>query len=432
VGRPAEAREALERAVVLAPQLADAWNLLGLVAQEGGDHDEASRHFDRALALRPDFALAAMNRANSLQARGRLDAAIAGYAQALAVAPTNAAIHYNLGHLHHKVSGRVDDAIAGYREAIRLDPQFADAHLNLAALFLLVGRLPEGWGEFAWRPQRRAYVAERARLGDPYDLLKVASSGRFEIRGEQGLGDILFFLRYAARAKEQGIALAFNGDARLHPILARTGLFERVTDAPGPSAGEVLAGDLPLLFEEPPLPPPLALSPEPAGLERMRARLVRAGPPPWIALTWRAGERSRGLFDRLFKEVSPAALGSALHGVQATWISVQREPGAGDHESLERALGAPVRDFSDVNATLEDALALMELVDDYVGVSNTNMHLRAGLGGGARVLVAFGPEWRWGREGPSPWFSSRMVPYREAAGGDWSRALAALSRDKIQ
>ena len=32
-------------------------------------------------------------------------------------------------------------------------------------------------------------------------------------------------------------------------------------------------------------------------------------------------------------------------------------------------------------------LALLSLIDEYVGVSNTNMHLRAGVGKTAKVLV---------------------------------------------
>jgi hypothetical protein len=63
-----------------------------------------------------------------------------------------------------------------------------------------------------------------------------------------------------------------------------------------------------------------------------------------------------------------------------------------------------VHDFSSVNSDLEEALALMSLVDGYVGVSNTNVHLRAGAGGAAHVLVPPPFEWRWMASGASPWF----------------------------
>ena len=431
-GRLAEARDALERAVSLAPHLADAWNLLGLVEQEVGRHEAAAKHFDRALALRADFAVAMMNRANSDQAMGRLEAALAGYARALQIAPGNAGIHYNLGHLHQKITGRADAAIACYREAIRVDAGLADAHLNLSHVLLSLGLFEEGWREFAWRPQRRAYAAERARRGAPYEPAAIGFAPHLHLRGEQGLGDMLFFLRYAAGAAARGSRLSFGGDARLHAMLARTGLLAQMDggdDSPAAQGAELLVGDLPPLFRaQDPLPPPLALRAGDAQRQAIAQRLRAAGPRPWIALTWRAGERSPGLFDRLFKEAPLAPLGEALRGLQATWISVQRAPAAGEREALEGALGATVHDFSGVNGDLDDALAAMDLVDDYVGVSNTNMHLRAGVGQDARVFVPFAPEWRWGFEGRSPWFPSMRI-YREAPGRDWSGAFAALTRD---
>jgi hypothetical protein len=57
------------------------------------------------------------------------------------------------------------------------------------------------------------------------------------------------------------------------------------------------------------------------------------------------------------------------------------------------------------------------------------MHLRAGLGRAARVLVPCPPEWRWmARGGASPWFPGFCL-YRQRGDGDWDGALAALRRD---
>ena len=422
LGRLAEAREALERAVSLKPGLADAWNLLGLVEQEAHRHDAALAHFDRALALRPDFAIAWMNRANSEQALRRFDASAASYARALQVAPGFAGIHYNLGHLHHKGIGRFDEAARHYAEAIRLDPGFANAHLNLGHMHLAQGRLAEGWREFAWRIQRRDHVAAAERAGRPYTLPQELPPA-LRLRAEQGLGDILFFLRYAGLAADRGTRVSFSGEPRLASLLARSGVF--TPGAPGGSE-EILVGDLPLFFPAD-IPRPFALAPDAAARSHVEARLQAAGPRPWIALTYRAGERGTGLFDRLYKEVPVARLGEALRGKPGTCISVQRAPEPAEHEALQQALGAVVHDFSDVNADLEDALALMDLADQYVSVSNTNIHLRAGLKRGAHVLVPFPPEWRWGLEGESAWFPD-MKTYRQESGGDWSRALAELGR----
>ena len=98
---------------------------------------------------------------------------------------------------------------------------------------------------------------------------------------------------------------------------------------------------------------------------------------------------------------------------------------------MAHALGRPVHDFTALNEELEGMLALLALVDDYVGVSNTNMHLRAGVARAARVLVPCPAEWRWMTSGSeSPWFPGFTV-YRQSMQGDWNAALGALERDLI-
>jgi len=64
------------------------------------------------------------------------------------------------------------------------------------------------------------------------------------------------------------------------------------------------------------------------------------------------------------------------------------------------------------------------LVDEYVGVSNTNMHLRAGLQRTAQVLVPRPSEWRWMAYGNvSPWFPGFGI-HRQDLDGSWLSALA--------
>jgi hypothetical protein len=59
-------------------------------------------------------------------------------------------------------------------------------------------------------------------------------------------------------------------------------------------------------------------------------------------------------------------------------------------------------------------------------VINTNMHLLAGLGRTAHVLVPRPVDWRWMREREqSVWFPGFGV-YRQPATLDWSEPLARL------
>jgi Flp pilus assembly protein TadD len=419
LGRIDEARSAAERAVELKPALPDAWNLLGLAEQDGARFAQASLHFRRALELRPNFAAAWMNLANCDQALGHLHDALARYSRALELDPRHPELHYNLGHLHHKATGNYVQALAHYRDAIALYPAYATAHHNLSHVLFLLGQFEEAWREYAWRPPRMAHVADLVRQGRSYALPSpgTLAGSHLVILGEQGLGDTLFFLRYAPLLRRQGATLDFAGDPRLHGMLARTGLFDRLAasaaEVERPGSDVILAGDLPVLVPEAQsaasVPAPLPLTPEPAQLEAMRERLRALGPAPYLAVAWRAGEPKTELFETLFKEIPFDALADAVREIPGTVVSVQRAPRAGETEALAKLLGRPVHDLSEMNRDLEDALALMALADELVGVSNTNVHLRAGAAKPSRVFVPFPIEWRWMARGESPWFPGTRV-----------------------
>jgi len=419
IGRLEEADRLAQQAIAIKPDLAHAWNTRGLVALDRERREEARQYLSRALELDPRFALAHVNLGVCEEGAGRDEAAFASFGNALRLDASLAPAHYNIGALHHK-RGRHAQAIEHYRRAIALRADDAQSHFNLALALFATGHFEEAWREYAWRHQRREHAAVLRREG----------LDRAALHAEQGLGDNLFFLRFAPALRARGIALDFVGDERLLPMLGRTGLFTalaaRLEELPGAARDVMLAADAGSGAD---VPPTLALVPDGGRLSAMRARLAALGPAPYFALAWRAGEPKAGRIDTLFKQVPIEAVGQALRGVRATWLAIQRDPAAGEIEALSGAIGAPVHDFSAVNRDLEDALALLAAVDEYAGVSSTLVHLAAGAGTPTRVLVPFPPEWRWMESGErSPWFPRASV-YRQSPDGDWSKALERLAAD---
>jgi tetratricopeptide (TPR) repeat protein len=410
------------------PGNAIATHYSGMVAWHRGDRVEAERLMRAALvadASVPDFH---NNLGLLLRDTQRLDEAIACYRRTLEVDPRWLEAFNNLG-LALEATGRHDEAIAAYREAIAREPRFAAAHQNLALALFARGEFRAGLPHYRWRLVAQGLASSAPDASTTPLAASLAgrrlAGRRLALRMEQGLGDTLFFLRWAPELAARGASLAFRGDARLHPMLARTKLFalgcgDVNADATGMET--VFVGDLPWLtgLDEPArFPPPLPLEPDASRLESWRAKLAALGPAPYVALTWRAGTTGTGPNRNLLKDVPPALLGQRLRSDRATWVSVQRAPGSGEREALEQALGAPVHDASYANNDLEEILALIAAVDDYVGVSNTNTHLRGGTGGAMRVLVPHPPEWRWGTEGDrSPWFPTASIT-RQLPNGVW-------------
>lgn len=161
-GHVARAVIAAHQATKATPEIADAWELLGLALFRQGRHAQAGEAFSRATGLDPQRASAWANLAAALNHSGAAAAAVEAGQRAVALAPTLEALN-NLGAaLDHagrateaaecyrralaqwpsavlwnnlgntlKTAGDIDAAMAAYREAIRLDPALLRAHSNL-------------------------------------------------------------------------------------------------------------------------------------------------------------------------------------------------------------------------------------------------------------------------------------------------------------
>ncbi|MCC7273063.1 MAG: tetratricopeptide repeat protein [Alphaproteobacteria bacterium] len=352
---------------------------------------------------------------------GHLEAAVALYRRAADAAPADWSTHYNLGTLLLGL-GRPAEAAVALRAAIARDAERPEPHATLAMALLGVGDEEAGWREYLWRREAPRLPAARPRAALPDRL----DGERVAVLNEQGLGDALFFLRYAAALAARGATVVHDPFPKLAPILDRVPWLARPT---APPDRRLPLGDLPFLVaahRSDPHPPALALSAPPRRRAAVARRLAEIAAGPWLGATWRAGVRAGGA---LFKEVPPARLGAALRSWPGPVAVLQRAPRPDDVAAFQAGLGRPVVDLSALNERLEDMLAVLDCLAEHVGVSSTNVHLRAGLGRPSRVLVPWPAEFRW-RAGAerSPWFPDSPT-YRQGAGGDWAAALERLAED---
>jgi tetratricopeptide (TPR) repeat protein len=110
---------------------------LGRIAATQGRHAAAVEHFQRAIALFPEFGSAHYALALSYRALGRRDEAQAAlerhYRAVVALGVNVADAHYDFGVLLG-MQQRWDDAAEAYRRALALNPLHAEAHNNLGQL----------------------------------------------------------------------------------------------------------------------------------------------------------------------------------------------------------------------------------------------------------------------------------------------------------
>ncbi len=238
LGRDDEAIDAYQQAIAHQPGFIDARTNLGASLAKLKRHEEALAVHREALALDPANSGAHFGVGNALRELGRLDDAIGSLQRAVELAPAHFESRVNLGttlglrgrfteaeaqyrhaltlrddpQIHVCVGaalgaqGRFDEEAPHYRHALTLDPDHADAQHNLALMHLRRGEFEQGWTlyETRWRASKYTRIempgiAEWA--GEPLGGRKLL------LVGEQGHGDQLQFVRYAAVLERMGASV---------------------------------------------------------------------------------------------------------------------------------------------------------------------------------------------------------------------------------
>jgi tetratricopeptide (TPR) repeat protein len=118
-----------DKAIAVRPEFAPPYVNRGVALQALQRYAQALKSYDQALVLAPQLAQAHNNRGNVLKALGRMGEAIQSYQAAIAADPHYAEGYYNLGVGYGDIKD-LPKAIAAYDQAIALDPQYVQAWLN--------------------------------------------------------------------------------------------------------------------------------------------------------------------------------------------------------------------------------------------------------------------------------------------------------------
>lgn len=334
-----------------------------------------------------------------------------------------------------KHGGDIDGAIELYGEAIQKDPEYEKAWSNLS--ILLLGR--RDWVN-GWRYYRNRFKA-REKFGTIIDPISgkpmqdVPVPTPAQIRGkrvvivdEQGLGDELFFLRFLHRLwAYEPASIEYTPQYRLLELIAGDppGVDFRPAYS-GTAEISVALADLPLLtnhIDPDDCPRSIDISVPGGKFMRLKSALERF-PRPWIGLQWRSGVAWLKHRGGIFKDVPFDSFWRAAENLPGTRVILQRGLSQDETAGIQKA--DRVLNLSGMADDLGNCAALMRLLDQYITVSNTNVHIAAGLPMGVkpRVLVPWPPEWRWTQQGDeSPWFPGYQV-FRQGNEGDWAASLA--------
>jgi predicted O-linked N-acetylglucosamine transferase (SPINDLY family) len=167
-----EAIGSFQRAVALRPNFAQAHYNLGVAFAQIRQPQEAEQSYRQALLLTPNVPAIHSDLGDVLAALGRGEEAEQSYRRALALDPDFSLPHIGIGNLLRQ-RGLLKDAESSYRKALELSPSLAAAHSNLGLALFELGQSEEAEKSYlrALAIEPRLYEAQTnfghmlARLG---------------------------------------------------------------------------------------------------------------------------------------------------------------------------------------------------------------------------------------------------------------------------
>ena len=436
--RPWDAEAAFAAVVGLRPDDAPARNNLGVSLAGQGRYAQAMAACRQAMTLAPDYLEAFTNLGSILFEQGLFEQALAQAERGLAIAPGSAIAHNNRG-VVLQATGRLEEAETDFQAALAADPRFAEAHYNLATVRLQRGDFAAGWEEYEWRWRGGVDNLKPPTFTQPAWQGEDLTGKTILLYGEQGLGDILQFVRYATPIAALGARVLVQAPAPLAHLLSTVPGVSRVVtgDAPLPPFDvhlPLMSGPWRLgttLATVPGHTPYLAADPSRTG--RWRDRL--AGLPGLkVGLVWSGDPRPHdpraNAVDRR-RSVGLARLAPVLAVPGVSFVSLQK----GKAEADMATLAADRRPFNPMGEVgdFADTAAIVANLDLVITVDTSVAHLAGALGKPVWILSRFDGCWRWlADRDDSPWYPSARL-FRQRHPGDWApvvdrvaQALAAL------
>ncbi|MBP7335129.1 tetratricopeptide repeat protein [Niveispirillum sp.] len=432
-GRAEEGIRYYEEVLRHHPDMIEAMVNLGNQFAKRGRGEEALKLLREAVRKRPTMPEALVNLGIAIyDQEGDLEGAEHCFAEAVKVAPTYRDALNNLTNIYMN-QGRLDESEQLARRMLELFPDNPTVHGTAAGLFLVAGKLLEGWGHFEWRWLRPNLPVPLRDFGKPEWRGEDISTKTILLHHEQGLGDSIQFVRFAAiiAARAGKVILEVPPNLRaLYSCLEQVpGVTLAIYGEPLPPFDVHLAimsvpHVLGITLDNIPAPIPYLFA-DPERVEMWRDRLPKGEFRIGVVWQGKAGigvdrGRSYGL-----RHLAPIA---RIPGV--TLVSLQKGYGLDQLDHLPDGMQVVSLgpDFDSGPGAFLDTAAVMQHMDLIISSDTSVAHLAGALGRPVWVPLKFAPDWRWLMEREdSPWYPTTMRLFRQRRNGGWDGVFERLA-----
>ena len=409
-----------DKAIAIKPDFAEALNNRGVILYDLKRFDEALASYNKAIVCKPDFAEAFNNRGIILLALSRFDESLASYCRAIEIKPNYPEAFSNIALCLHALK-RFDEALVSFDRAIALNPNYADGYKNRAFTKLLIGRYNDGWSDYEWRWSSKDFPSKPPSTGVPLWHDEDLTGRHLLVFAEQGLGDVIQFVRYLPMLAERNCRVSFLTTRRLIRLLRKSmpqiefvnnfkqaeNIDYQISIMSLPHRFNTELDTIPKSF--------FYLKSEPDLEARWKTRIGLGNFN--IGIAWQGSPEGK-IDDGRSIPLSAFVPLSRIPGVRL--ISLQKKFGLDQLQQLPRDV--KIETFDDLDEGADgfiDTAALMSSLDLIITSDTSIAHLAGALGRPTWVVLKHVPDWRWllDRE-DSPWYPTvRLFRQMEPGSG---------------
>lgn len=411
------------RSISLNPNQSKYYRCLGDVLGAAKQNHLAIFAYEKAFAINQKDTDALLNLGTLFYNQDRHQQSVDAFKRILSVAPDNIRALNNLGKVHHDM-GELQIALSYYNRCIGLQPEYAEAQFNRAALLLAMGDYKNGWKAYEWRFKRSCAASVYPhRLNTPRWKGKNYRGQRLLVHCEQGMGDVLQFVRYLPMVKQRGGTLILEAHPALitllstHPCVDEIIVFDPQHPPTAHHDLHVPLLSLPRIFDTqtdniPVATPYIDIEPataEPWGKYLQRDRVN-------IGLFWSASDLNP-------KRNLPITQCRAwFQDNNRHFIALQK--GA---DKVPADLKNELSSFTELGRKLSDfrdTASMMSHLDLMISVDTAAAHLAGALGIPLWIMLPANADWRWSPfKAACPWYPSARI-FRQPRVGDWQSVIA--------
>lgn len=381
----------------------------------------AKTSYQRALQIRSDDASLWSNYGNLLCDMFLFEEAQLAHEKALSLSGHTAGNLYNAGVVPFK-NNDPETALKLFSSVLEQQPDFHNARWNRALCYLQMGDFINGFAEYEQRMEKaemyRDFGSLRPWKGE--DL----RDKRILLTREQGLGDMIQFVRFAQLLQDRGAEVFLETQAGLKRFMFCIPGVDHVVDqhyVPEgidyflplmslPSLLDIRIQDLPATHQY--VDADMFIAPETLpGESRVKVGLV------WASKPGHASDRSCPL--ELFLPLL------ACPGVD--FYSFQKGEAVEDIYRL--GINGLIHDLDNYMPDFYDTACYMKQMDLIISIDSSPLHAAAALGVNTWGLLLHAAEWRWLLDrSDSPWYPSMRL-YRQTEHSNWGQVMARVASD---